>query len=114
MKIFLSWSGESSNALATALSEWLKLVFPEVSIWVSSRDIQAGERWGTELDRELETAGFGILCLVPTNLLAPWLLFEAGALSKAVASARVIPYCLGFQPETVQGAIVQFQGVPAD
>ena len=114
MKVFLSWSGDSSKALATALREWLALVFPDVTFWISSRDIQAGQRWGNELDRELEATGFGILCLVPTNMLAPWLLFEAGALSKSVASSRVVPYCLGLQPEEIQGPMSRFQGVPAD
>ena len=92
----------------------LALVFPDVSFWISSRDIQAGQRWGNELDRELEGTGFGILCLVPTNLIAPWLIFEAGALSKAVVSSRVVPYCLGLQPDEVQGPLSRFQGVRAD
>ena len=89
-------------------------MFPDVSFWISSRDIQAGQRWENELDRELEATGFGILCLVPTNLLAPWLLFEAGALSKSVVSSRLVPYCLGLQPEEVQGPLSRFQGLPAD
>lgn len=114
MKIFLSWSGESSKALAAVLREWLTLMFPEAIFWISSRDIQAGQRWGNELDRELEATAFGILCLVPSNLLAPWLLFEAGALSKSVASARVVPYCLGLPPEEIQGPLSRFQGVSAD
>jgi hypothetical protein len=78
MKVLFSWSGNSSRVLAEVLHKWLTLVFPDVTFWISSRDIQAGQRWGNELDRELEATGFGILCLVPTNLLAPWLLFEAG------------------------------------
>jgi hypothetical protein len=114
MEVFLSWSGESSKAVAAVLSEWLKLVFPEVTFWISSRDIQAGQRWGAELDRQLESTGFGILCLVPTNLVAPWLLFEAGALSKSVATSRIVPYCVGVQPEEVQGPLSRFQGVSAD
>ncbi|HYJ84926.1 MAG TPA: TIR domain-containing protein [Pyrinomonadaceae bacterium] len=114
MKVFLSWSGESSKELAVILREWLSLVFPEVAFWLSSRDIQAGQRWGNELDRELEGTGFGIICLLPANLMSPWLLFEAGALSKSVASARVVPYCLGIEPEAIQGPLSRFQGVPAD
>jgi hypothetical protein len=114
MKVFLSWSGESSRALANVLRDWLALVFPEVTFWISTREIQAGQRWDNELDRELESTAFGILCLVPANLLAPWLLFEAGALSKSVTSSRVVPYCLGLQPEDVQGPLSRFQGVSAD
>jgi len=114
MKVFLSWSGESSKTLAGVLREWLAVVFPDVDFWMSNRDIKAGQRWGNELDRELEATRFGILCLVPTNLLAPWLLFEAGALSKSVESSRVLPYCLGLEPEEVQGPLSRFLGVVAD
>jgi hypothetical protein len=50
MKIFLSWSGESSKAVATALNEWLAPLFrDEVTFWLST-DIDAGKRWGHELD----------------------------------------------------------------
>jgi len=114
MKVFLSWSGESSKAIATALREWLLLIFPEVTFWISTRDIQAGERWGEQLDKQLEATDFGILCLVPSNQAAPFLLYEAGALSKSVASARVVPYCAGLQPEEVQVPLSRFQGVAAD
>ncbi len=114
MKVFLSWSGDISRALATALHDWLKLVFPDVDFWISSRNIEAGERWGKELDNELESTNFGVLCLVPTNLVSPWLIFEAGALSKSVDSSRVVPYCLGLQPKEVQGPLSRFQAVSAD
>jgi hypothetical protein len=90
------------------------LIFPELDCWISDRDIQAGERWGEELDRELESTHFGIICLVPSNLAAPWLLFEAGALSKSVVNARVVPYCVGIRPEEVQGPLSRFQSVPAN
>jgi hypothetical protein len=29
VKVFLSWSGENSKAIASVLRDWLKLVFPE-------------------------------------------------------------------------------------
>src|SRR6185503_2724247 len=114
MNVFLSWSGEYSKQLATVLREFLVLVFPDVQFWVSSQDIQAGQRWRDELDRQLESTDFGVLCLVPTNLMSPWLLFEAGALSKSVAAGRVVPYCAGFQAEDVSGPLAGFQGVSAD
>jgi hypothetical protein len=114
MNIFLSWSGESSKAVASALHEWLSLVFPDASFWLSTRDIQAGERWGSELDRQLESTHFGIVCVVQGNLLAPWLLFEAGALSKSVTAGRVVPYCFGLAPDEVTGPLSRFQSVSAD
>ena len=114
MKVLLSWSGENSKALAAVLSEWLRFIFPDVIFWVSTRDIEPGKRWGHELNSQLETTHFGILCLVPSNVLAPWLLFEAGALSKSVDTSRVVPYCFGLEPETIAGPLAKFQGVRAD
>jgi len=114
MKIFLSWSGETSKLVASHLHQWLPLIFPDVQIWISTRDIHAGQRWGNELDEQLEATDFGIICVVPSNLLAPWLLFEAGALSKSVESGRVVPFCLGIGADEVQGPLSRFQGVAAD
>jgi hypothetical protein len=114
MKVLLSWSGENSKALATVLSEWLTVFFADVIFWVSIRDIEPGKRWGHELDSQLETTHFGILCLVPSNVFAPWLLFEAGALSKSVDTSRVVPYCFGLEPSAISGPLAKFQGVRAD
>jgi hypothetical protein len=114
MKVFLSWSGDSSKAIACALREWLTSIFPDVTFWISDRDIQAGQRWGDELDQQLDSTTFGIICLVPTNLAAPWLIFEAGALSRGVTSSRVVPYCSGLRPEDVQGPLSRFQSVAAN
>ncbi len=79
---------------------------------MSDHDIAAGKRWGVELNKELEASNYGILCLTPENIAAPWLLFEAGALAKLVASSRVVPYLL-FNPN-ITGPLSQFQGVNAD
>lgn len=114
MKVFLSWSGDTSKALATALHDWLPMIFSDVSLWISTREIEAGERWGKQLDDQLESTNFGILCLVPTNVGSPWLIFEAGALSKSVDSSRVVPYCLGLEPKEIQGPLSRFQAVSAD
>ena len=114
MNIFLSWSGENSKTVATALDKWLRLVFSEVKPWMSDRAIEAGTRWGKELDRQLENTHLGVLCLSHYNLTSPWMIFEAGALSKSVDTSLVIPYCIGVSPEEVQGPLSRFQGVPAD
>ncbi|WP_207632807.1 TIR domain-containing protein [Foetidibacter luteolus] len=115
MKIFLSWSGDSSKTIAFILQKRLKQIFPELELWMSAYSIEAGEKWGKELDVELQSTSFGIICLTPENLAAPWLLFEAGALSKSFDSTGgVVPYCYKIAPASVQGPLAQFQGVPAD
>ena len=79
MKIFISWSGPRSKAMAEALKEWLPNVIQAVDPWVSSSDIDAGMRWTPALAEQLQQTQLGILCLTAENLNAPWLLFEAGA-----------------------------------
>jgi hypothetical protein len=110
VKIFISWSGDLSHQVALALREWLPVVLPYVQTWISSKDIPKGSRWGAELARELEETTCGIICLAPDNVQAPWLNFEAGALSKQIAQARIHPFLLGISlAELDGGPLSQFQ-----
>jgi hypothetical protein len=47
--------------------------------YMSDRDNEAGILWGENLSSELEASNFGIVCLTPNNLQAPWIPVEAGA-----------------------------------
>jgi hypothetical protein len=62
--------------------------------WISVEDIDKGQQWGRSLADELESTHAGVICLTPENLTAPWLLFEAGALSKLYKEARVCTYLI--------------------
>jgi hypothetical protein len=113
--VFVSWSGERSKALARALTEWLPPVFyNDLNVWMSEEDIQAGGRWELELAKQLEGTNFGIVCLTPDNIRSEWLIFEAGALSKAIEKSRVVPYRLGLKATDVAPPMSQFQGVDAN
>ena len=46
--------------------------------------------WGEV--KELENSTFGILCVTKDNLYAPWLSFEAGALSKTMDKSFVTQF----------------------
>ena len=111
MKLFISWSGERSRLLAEALRQWLPGVINAAEPWISSSDIDPGARWGPELARQLEATKYGILCVTAENVNAPWLLFEAGALSKYVDQSRVVPLMLDIKPTDIQGPLTQFQGI---
>jgi hypothetical protein len=108
-KVFISWSGPLCHSVALSLREWLPVVLPCINPWVSSEDITKGARWGTELASELEGTHSGIICLVPGYLTEPWLIFEAGALSKSVATARIHPFLFGVNPREVPAPLAQFQ-----
>src|ERR1700749_560604 len=67
MKVFISWSGTRSRAVANALHPWLPDVLQQMEPWMSQRDIGAGARWSQELDEQLESTQFGIICVTPEN-----------------------------------------------
>ncbi len=114
MRVFISWSGERSHRLAKAIGGWIPKVIQDVTPWLSSANINAGERWSLAVGQALENHQFGVLCLTPEQLSPPWVLFEAGALSKIVTEARVVPYLLGFEPRELSGPLGQFHAVKAD
>jgi hypothetical protein len=114
MRIFLSWSGDRSKAIADVLRAWIPDVIQTVEPWASQADIQPGVRWAEVLARALQQTRFGIICLTPENLAAPWILFEAGALSKALKNTRVCPYLCDLAPHTLAGPLSQFQAVESN
>ena len=89
MKVFLSWSGDKSQRVAQEFSSWAPLVLQAVKPWISSRDIDRGSIWFTEITEQLKDTNFGVLFVTRENQAKPWLLFEAGALSKGLADNRV-------------------------
>lgn len=64
MKIFLSWSGSRSKAVAEALNVWLKRVIQAVKPFYSP-EIEKGAKWSNELDATLEGTRFGIISYSP-------------------------------------------------
>lgn len=109
MKVFLSWSGARSKYLAESLRGWLRKALQSVQPWMSNEDIAAGSRWLAEVSFELNDAKVGILCVVPENQVSPWLLFEAGALSKTLDQTYVCPLLYEMNPGQLSGPITQFQ-----
>lgn len=99
LKIFLSWSGAESHALAKVLHEWLPGVLPFVEPWMSSEDIAKGRRWATDIGESLEGSSYCIVCVTPGVERQPWVNFEAGAVSKIVERSRVSPLLRGLSVE---------------
>lgn len=114
MKVFISWSGQGSHAVALALKDWLPRVLQSVEPWVSSEDINKGARWLVELSAELADTSYGIVCLTPESLNAPWVLFEAGALSKGIELGRVSPLLVGLTDADLSGPLATFQTTKPD
>jgi TIR domain len=114
LKIFISWSGDRSQALAEALRTWLPLVLHYAKPWFSTSDIKSGNRWGIEIAKELQDTNFGILCVTKDNIDAPWLIFEAGALAKSIDDGCVIPLLLDLDKSDLTGPLTQFQAEKTD
>lgn len=109
MKVFVSWSGRRSRHLADALRLWLPRVIQSLKPWMSDEDIAAGSRWLPEIAGELGQAKVGILCVTPENQFNPWLVFEAGALSKTIEQTFVCPMLFDMTASQLNGPLAQFQ-----
>jgi len=109
MNVFIIWSGKTSKSIAEAFRDWLPQVIQEVEPWMSAKDIDKGAHWPTELAETLEKVNFGIVCLTPDNLGAPWILFESGAISKAVGKAHVSPYLFQLKSTDLTGPLSLYQ-----
>ena len=114
MKVFCSWSGQVSRELACTFRDWLPMVLQHVEAYVSSEDIDKGARWLTDIVGELDSTYYGILFITNENFAAPWLNFEAGALTKAVKKARVSPFVFDMAVTDFSGPLTQFQAATFD
>jgi|SRR5947209_13036293 len=114
MKVFISWSGDRSKKIAEALYHWLPTIIQPLKPWMSEHDIDKGTRGLPAISQQLEETQFGIICLTPENLNAPWLLFEAGALSKSQDQARVWTFIYQLEHIDIRGPLAQFQHTRAE
>lgn len=114
MKIFISWSGSTSQSVAEALHDWLPRVIQAVQPWLSSKNIDKGARWSNDIATQLDETKFGLICLTRENMEAPWILFEAGALSKTLDRTYVCPYLFNVDSSDLKGPLVQFQTAKAE
>lgn len=108
MKVFVSWSGELSQKFAEALKEWLEQCIQSVEVFFSSEDIEKGDNWQIKLSNELQDTNYGIVCLTPENIDAPWIHFEAGALSKLLDS-KVMVLAMNINFADIKGPLKAFQ-----
>lgn len=108
MKIFISWSGERSRQVAELLSNWIQCVLQAVDPWLSSKDIDRGSLWFSEITNQLSNTHNGIVCLTKSNLNKPWILFESGALAKGLSSNRVYTFLIDLNSNDIKDPLAQF------
>lgn len=108
MKVFISWSGERSKKVAELLDDWIQCVIQAVNPWMSSKDIDRGALWFTEITDQLANTSIGIVCLTKENRNKPWILFESGALAKGLTSNRVCTFLIDLAPTDLENPLAQF------
>jgi hypothetical protein len=109
MKAFISWSGSQSKELGEAIRDWIPAVLQAVNPYFTPSDIEKGTRWSNDIAKELEASSVGIFCITRENIRAPWILFEAGALSKSLGKSHVCPILFGVSATDIEGPLKQFQ-----
>jgi hypothetical protein len=113
-KVFISWSGDLSKKLAEEIRVWLPGVLQFVKPYFTPNDTEKGTRWSTEIASELETSNAGIICLTKDNIKKPWILFEAGALSKNFGKANVCTVLFNLENTDLTGPLTSFQSTKFD
>lgn len=108
-KVFISWSGDLSKKLAEEVRLWLPGVLQFVKPYFTPNDIEKGTRWSTDIASELESSNAGIICLTKDNLNKPWILFEAGALSKNFGKSNVCTILFNLDSSDFSGPLTSFQ-----
>lgn len=93
----------SEQAPAEAVRHWLPGTIQFVKPYFTPEDIEKGTRWGSDIVKELESSKIGILCLTNNNSDSPWILFEAGALSKSLEKSRVCTVLFGLETTDLKG-----------
>jgi hypothetical protein len=81
VSVFISWSGDPAHIVAKALSKFINNCIQVTDPWVSD-SIEKGTVWSEAILSKLQSAAVGIACVTKRNQIAPWLLFESGALAK--------------------------------
>ncbi len=114
MRVFISWSGARSRAIAELLNDWIKCVLQASRPWISTRDIDRGALWFSEITDQLKDTTVGIVCLTQENKNRPWILFEAGALAKGLNSNRVCTFLVDLKPTDLEDPLAQFNATMPD
>ncbi|PBP99991.1 TIR domain-containing protein [Pseudomonas congelans] len=114
MKVFISWSGEKSRIVADLMSVWIKCVIQASEPWISTKHIDRGALWFSEINDKLRDVSVGIVCLTMENKDRPWILFETGALAKGISSNRICTFLIDLDPGDLTDPLAQFNHTKAN
>lgn len=106
--VFISWSRKRARHVAHGLWDLIGNCIQLVEPFMSEEDLEGGRRWSPDLAATLERSDFGIIVLTPESQHRPWVMFEAGALSKKMEHSHVVPYLVDMRDSDVTGPLSDF------
>jgi hypothetical protein len=95
--------------LAEELRKWIPSALQFAKPYFTPSDIEKGAKWSTEISQQLSETHVGIICLTRENYQKPWILFEAGALSKDLDNSRICSVLFGMDNSDLDGPLTTFQ-----
>ena len=92
-RVFISWTGELGKEIAECLSEDKvgMLSFAQLEPWISGK-ITKGSSWFQETQEALESAKYGVVCLMPGSSRRPWINFEVGFLFGKLRNCKLVTF----------------------
>jgi len=110
MDVLISWSKKHSQEMASLFHSWLPNVVPGLRPWMSSKDIDKGKQWFSELQDFLGEATSCIICVTSENVRSPWIYYETGAIAAKKQDVLVCPYLVGISTSMIaDGPLSQYQ-----
>ena len=108
--VLISWSKKQSREMASVFHDWLPKVVPGLRPWMSSKDIDKGKQWFSELQDFLGEATSCVICVTSENVRSPWIYYETGAIAAKKQDVLVCPYLVGIGTSMIaDGPLAQFQ-----
>ena len=89
MKVFISWSGNKSQSVASALGTSIRNVIQDADCFFSP-EIEAGTQWLKKINSELSAHCMGVICVTADNQYAP---SSRAASSRCVSPLTRRPCC---------------------
>jgi TIR domain len=116
-RLFICWSGDQSRAVAEVMARRLPAIVGGLKCSVSTQ-IEPGAVWSVELQRQLDAADAGLVCLTPAALESTWIHYEAGLLAAAVGAKRGTPsiftYLVNLEARALTGPLSAYQAAAAN
>jgi hypothetical protein len=114
MRIFMSWSGDRSRAIAEEFKSFLSKVLQQTETFISSQDIELGSLGQNRVLLEVNERRFGLIFITPENKKSEWIHYEAGGLIKDLEKDRVVPILFGIAKQNISPPLSQFQMIEFD